>query len=140
MLTKETLEKTSDFQKNILRRGIIKAGLFLLGISLLAPDGILQMILFCASMICMLIQLFLDVFLRRKGIDIRVDANESWETYQRQLKNDSILCGISFVIFLAIELLFRFQHPLRHIFCDIPCYRTSFPLFDVFPIKTGWYT
>ena len=45
MLTKETLEKTSDFQKNILRRGIIKAGLFLLGISLLAPDGILQMIL-----------------------------------------------------------------------------------------------
>lgn len=108
MLTKETLEKTSDFQKNILRRGIIKAGLFLLGISLLTPDGILQMILFCASMICMLIQLFLDVFLRRKGIDIRVDANESWETYQRQLKNDSILCGISFVIFLAIELLFRF--------------------------------
>ncbi|MBS5140164.1 MAG: hypothetical protein KHY85_05395 [Clostridium sp.] len=68
-----------------------------MGISLLAPDGILQMILFCASMICMLIQLFLDVFLRRKGIDIRVDANESWETYQR-------------------------QHPLRHIFCDIPCH------------------
>lgn len=108
MLTKETLEKTSDFQKNILRRGIIKAGLFLLGISLLAPDGILQMILFCASMICMLIQLFLDIFLLRNGIDIRTEDDESWETYQRQLKNDSILCGISFVIFLAIELLFRF--------------------------------
>ena len=67
MLTKETLEKTSDFQKNILRRGIIKAGLFLLGISLLAPDGILQMILFCASMLCMLIQLFLDVSVARES-------------------------------------------------------------------------
>lgn len=108
MLTKETFEKTSDSQKNILRRGFIKAGLFLIGISLLAPDGILQIITFCVSMICMLIQLFLDIFLLRKGIDIRVEEDESLEKYQKQLKNDSILCGISFVIFLAIELVFRF--------------------------------
>lgn len=108
MLTKETLENTSDSQKNILRRGFIKTGLFLIGISLLAPDGIPQIITFCASMICMLIQLFLDIFLLRHGIDIRADEDESLEKYQKQLKNDSILCGISFLIFLAIELLFRF--------------------------------
>lgn len=108
VLTKETLEKTSDFQKNILRRGFIKAGLFLISIYILAPDGTLKMVAFSIALICMLIQLFLDIFLLRHGIDIRADDDESLEKYQKQLKNDSILCGISFVIFLAIELLFRF--------------------------------
>ena len=109
MLTKETLEKTSDFQKNILRRGFIHAGLFLISIYFLVPDGsILKMVAFSIAMICILIQFFLDIFLLRNGIDIRVEEDESLEKYQKQLKNDSILCGISFVIFLTIELLFRF--------------------------------
>lgn len=108
MLTKETLEKTSDTQKNILRRGFIHAGLFLISIYLLAPDGTFKMVAFSIALICMLIQLFLDIFLLRNGIDIRAEEDESLEKYQKQLKNDSILCGISFVIFLAIELLFRF--------------------------------
>lgn len=108
MLTKKTLEKTSDFQKNILRRGFIHAGLFLISIYFLVPDGAFKMVAFSIAMICILIQFFLDRFLLRNGIDIRVEEDESLENYQRQLKNDSILCGISFVIFLAIELLFRF--------------------------------